>query len=136
MLLFRFVFTTGALSGQDYWATPGGAFEPEKTFAEGARRELFEETGIVTHSVGEPVAARDLVLQLASGERVAAKERFLLVRIVDPVPLSREQWRPEEREVMVEHCWWWASELRATDQVVFPEELVDILARAGLISRR
>jgi 8-oxo-dGTP diphosphatase len=134
VLLFRFVFTTGALRGQDYWATPGGALEPEETFAEAARRELFEETGIVTHTVGEPVAEREFILQLASGERVTAEERFFLVHIVDPVPLSREQWTPEEREVMVEHRWWSASELRATDEVVFPEELVDILVRAGVIS--
>lgn len=134
VLLFRFVFTTGALGGQDYWATPGGALEPGETFAEAARRELFEETGIVTHAVGEPVAEKEFILQLANGERVVAEERFFLVRIVDPMPLSREQWTSGEREVMVEHRWWSPSELCATDEVVFPEELVDILARVGVIS--
>jgi 8-oxo-dGTP diphosphatase len=134
VLLFRFVFTKGPLRGQDYWATPGGALEPEETFAEAARRELLEETGIVTHAVGEPVAEREFILQLANGERVVAEERFFFVRIADPMPLSREQWTPGEREVMVEHRWWSASELRATDEVVFPEELVDILAGAGVLS--
>jgi 8-oxo-dGTP diphosphatase len=134
VLLFRFVFTKGALRGQDYWATPGGAVEPGETFAEAAQRELFEETGIVTAAVGEPVAEKEFILQLATGERVVAEERLFLVRIADSPLLSREQWTPGEQEVMVEHRWWSASDLSATNEVVFPEELAEILARAGAIS--
>lgn len=134
VLLFRFVFTKGALGGQAYWATPGGALEPGETFAEAAQRELFEETGIVTNAVGEPVAEKKFILQLTTGERVVAEERFFLVRTTDPMPLSREQWTPNEREVIVEHHWWSASDLHATDEVVFPEELVDMLAGVGAIS--
>ena len=43
---------------------------------------------------------------------------------------------PREREVMVEHRWWSASELGATDEVVFPEDLVDILADVGVVTGR
>jgi 8-oxo-dGTP pyrophosphatase MutT (NUDIX family) len=135
-LLFRFAFTKGALGGQEYWATPGGAVEPGETFAEAARRELLEETGIVVEAVGDPVAEQEFILQLASGERVVAEERFFLVRVADPVPLSRDQWTPGEREVMVEHRWWSASDLSATDEVVFPEDLADILARVGMTTGR
>jgi 8-oxo-dGTP diphosphatase len=134
VLLFRFSFTKGALEGQDYWATPGGAVEPGETFVEAAQRELFEETGIVTAAVGEPVAEKEFILQLATGERVVAEERLFLVRIADSPLLSREQWTPGEQEVMVEHRWWSASDLSATNEVVFPEELAEILARAGAIS--
>jgi ADP-ribose pyrophosphatase YjhB (NUDIX family) len=130
------VFTKGALGGQDYWATPGGAVEAGETFAEAARRELFEETGIVTQAVGEPVAERESILQLSNGERVVAVERFFLVRIADPVALSQDQWTPGEREVMVGHHWWSASDLSATDEVVFPEDLADILASVGVITGR
>ncbi len=136
VLLFRFVFTEGALGGQDYWATPGGAVEPGETFAVAARRELFEETGIVTQAIGEPVAEKEFILQLANGEHVVAEERFFLVRIADPVPLSRDHWTPGEREVMLEHGWWLASDLSATDEVVFPEDLADILTSVGVITGR
>jgi 8-oxo-dGTP pyrophosphatase MutT (NUDIX family) len=131
VLLFRFVFTRGALAGQDYWATPGGALEQGETFAEAARRELFEETGIVTPTVGEPVAEREFILKLASGEQVVAEERFFLVRIADAVTLSQDRWTPGEREHMVEHRWWSAADLRATDNVIFPQDLADILAGIG-----
>jgi len=134
VLLFRFVFTKGTLGGQDYWATPGGAVETGETFAEAARRELFEETGIVTQAIGEPVAEKEFNLQLANGEQVIAEERFFLVRIADPLPLSQDHWTPGEREVMLEHRWWLASDLSATGEVVFPEDLADILASVGVIA--
>jgi hypothetical protein len=42
VLLFRFVYQRGALAGQSYWATPGGAVEEGETFAQAAVRELQE----------------------------------------------------------------------------------------------
>jgi 8-oxo-dGTP pyrophosphatase MutT (NUDIX family) len=136
VLLFRFVFTAGALAGRAYWATPGGAVESGETFAEAALRELFEETGIVAHDVGEPVAEKEFVLQLTSGERVVAVERFFVIRMVAPVQLSRDRWTPAERDYMVEHRWWSVSDLRTATEVVFPENLIDMLVSVGSITDR
>src|SRR5580658_2706794 len=36
ILLFRFVHRNGALTGQDYWATPGGGVEDGETFEQAA----------------------------------------------------------------------------------------------------
>src|SRR5689334_25328500 len=58
VLLFRFMFKHGPLAGQNYWATPGGALEAGESFADAARRELFEETGITREVVGLEVADR------------------------------------------------------------------------------
>src|SRR6266446_3466641 len=83
VLLFRFVFKRGPLAGQDYWATPGGGLEAGESFADAARRELFEEIGILRDAVGQEVAEREFVLQLHDGEYVMAQERFFVVRVVD-----------------------------------------------------
>jgi 8-oxo-dGTP diphosphatase len=126
VLLFRFVFKRGPLVGQNYWATPGGALEAGESFADAARRELFEETGILRDAVGQEVAEREFVLQLHDGEYVMAKEHFFLVRVADQ-SISRDHWTPTEIEVMTDHRWWSVEELTSTGDAVFPETLVAIL---------
>src|SRR3984893_17386063 len=127
VLLFRFMFNRGSLTGQNYWATPGGALETGESFADAARRELFEETGILRDAVGQEVAEREFVLQLHDGEYVMAQERFYLVRVANHL-LSRDHWTPIEIEVMTDHRWWSVKELTSTSEAVFPETLVAILA--------
>jgi 8-oxo-dGTP diphosphatase len=127
VLLFRFVFNEGPLAGQDYWATPGGALEAGESFADAARRELFEETGILTDAVGQEVAEREFVLQLHDGEYVIAEERFFLVRVAGQ-SISQDHRTPLETEVLIDHRWWSVDELMSASEVVFPETLVAILA--------
>jgi 8-oxo-dGTP diphosphatase len=93
VLLFRFAFKCGPLTGHDYWATPGGALEAGENFADAARRELFEETGILRDAVGPEVAEREFVVQLHDGEYVMAEERLYLVRVADQ-SLSWDYWNP------------------------------------------
>jgi 8-oxo-dGTP diphosphatase len=121
------MFKRGPLAGQDYWATPGGALESGESFPDAARRELFEETGILRDAVGQPVAERQFALQLHDGEYVMAEERFFLVRVTDQL-LSRDHWTPIEIEVMTDLRWWSVEELTSTSETVFPETLIAILA--------
>lgn len=127
LLLFRFVHTKGPLAGQQFWATPGGGLDDGETFEQAAIRELEEETGITVARVDPPIADRELVFPLPSGEEVVSEERFFLIE-ADAPTLSREGWTELEVEVMSEHKWWSRAELAVTDATVYPDNLAAILA--------
>lgn len=128
VLLFRFVHKTGALAGHSFWATPGGEIDPGETFEAAAVRELFEETGLRVADVGTAIAQRTFVMQMPDGEHVMADERFFVIRVGDAA-LSREHWTELEQDVMAEHRWWSREELAGTEDVVFPENLLEMLTR-------
>lgn len=130
LLLFRFVHKTGALEGQDYWATPGGGLESAETFAEAAVRELKEETGISVAGVGDPIARREFVLRLPDGEEVMADEQFFVVTVTDQA-VHRDHWTFQEVEVINDHKWWSAAELQATRDIVWPGDLPELLTSTG-----
>jgi 8-oxo-dGTP pyrophosphatase MutT (NUDIX family) len=129
VLLFRFVHKRGPLSGQDFWATPGGGVEEGETLEQAAIRELAEETGLRRDDLGMEIAHREVVLQLPDGEHAISDERYFVVRAADDV-LSWENWTDFEREVMVEYRWWSRQELRQTRATVWPENLAEMLDAA------
>ena len=131
VLLFRFVHKEGALAGHDHWATPGGGLEEGETFQVAAIRELREETGIQVSAVGESVANRRFPMLMPSGERVISIEQYFVVRAPTQV-LSRSEWTSHEIQVMADHHWWSADELRSTEKTVWPESIVAILEEAGV----
>ena len=130
LLLFRFSHRTGVLAGQDYWATPGGGLQAGETFGEAAIRELREETGIMVRVVEGPIAQREFTLQMPDGEQVVADERFFVVR-VGARTVSPDKWTTRESEVMVEHRWWTAADVEATDAMVWPDNLPHMLRESG-----
>ncbi|MGM4892226.1 NUDIX hydrolase [Tardiphaga sp. 709] len=130
VLLFRFIHKSGALAGQDYWATPGGGLEEGETFHDAAIRELREETGLIRDTVGEPVANREFNLQMPDGEFVSAFEKYYLVTSHDAT-LSRLGWPPDESEVIADHHWWSRDELTHTTEIIWPEQILQMLATAA-----
>jgi 8-oxo-dGTP pyrophosphatase MutT (NUDIX family) len=131
VLLFKFEHKTGPLTGQVFWATPGGGLDPGESYEDAARRELLEETGLLIDDPGPQVGRRTVTFQTPDGEMVSADERFFLIRI-DQLMVSADRWTDLEREVMAEHRWWSASDLRSTVEQVWPEDLAVLLMRAGV----
>jgi 8-oxo-dGTP diphosphatase len=121
VLMFHFTPPNGA----DFWATPGGACDPGETYAQAARRELIEETGIDADP-GPEVAQRTCEFTTIEGQDVWSDERYFLVRVAD-CAISADGHTELERRVMTGHRWWTLDELRETRQTVFPDDLADLV---------
>ena len=126
LLLFRFTPAAGA----HFWATPGGALDPGESYEQAARRELFEETGIVADP-GPEVARRHVEFVTLEGDPVSADERYFLVRVED-CTLSSDGHTELERRVMTAHRWWNRDALLASTEIIYPEDIVDLLDRVAL----
>ncbi|MGJ5203651.1 NUDIX hydrolase [Bradyrhizobium sp. HKCCYLR20261] len=131
LLLFKFVHLAGALKGQQFWATPGGGVDPGESYAAAACREMFEETGIRISDPGPEIAQRSVTFTLVDGEEVSSDERYFLVRVAHP-DLSSVNWTELERAAIAAQHWWRRAELTATGETVYPEDIVEMLARAGV----
>ena len=125
VLLFHFVFNEGALAGQAFWATPGGALGHGESYKDAARRELVEETGIVAE-IGEEIAQREAVFPTPDGEQVTADERYFLVHVANDA-INEDGQEPLEANFMKEYRWWPLTELQGTLETVYPEDIFQLV---------
>lgn len=121
LLLFRF-----HVQGRTpFWAAVGGECDPGETFAAAARRELFEETGIVADA-GLEFAARSYDFTSLEGEDVTADERFFVVRVSE-TRIDTAGHTELERTVMQDHRWFTRAELTDWPERIFPADVLDLL---------
>jgi double-stranded uracil-DNA glycosylase len=106
-----------------WWITPGGGLAPGEREDEALRRELVEEIGLHEFSVGPLVLERTHTLPW--GRRILRQhERLYLVRV------ERHDVRPAidlAPENVTGYRWWTLAELNATDEVVAPPRLAELL---------
>lgn len=123
VLLFRYV-TAGF---DPFWILPGGECEPGEDFAQGARRELLEETGI-------DAAPRRLGVELRAeyvyrGEPVAAVEQFFSHRAA-AAAIDTAGHTELEREVMQEHRWFARGDIADWPESIYPLDILALIDRA------
>jgi 8-oxo-dGTP pyrophosphatase MutT (NUDIX family) len=116
-----------AQPGHPYWFTVGGGLDAGETSAQGAVRELFEETGlrVAPEAVGEPVF-HEVVEFPFDGRWYRQDQDFFLLR-VPRWEVDTGGFDADERAVVDDHRWWSAQELDDTDETVYPEELPGLL---------
>lgn len=125
LLLFRFTFS----GRRPFWATVGGECDPHEDWHEAARRELFEETGMIADP-GPIVAERGNRFVTAEGEPVMADERYFRVRL-PAFELDISGHTELERRIMQEHRWFSRAELASWHEPIFPPEVLELLNRAA-----
>lgn len=129
LLLFR-GFDPAHPEGGHWWFTPGGGLDPGETYADGAARELAEETGLrlTVAEFGEPVHA-DVAEFSFDGVSYRQEQRFFLVRVAAH-EVNTTGFSEVERGSVDGYRWWSAEELCSTAERCYPPDLPAVLTRA------
>ncbi len=110
-----------------WWVTPGGGIDPGEDERQAAVRELAEETGLVSteRDLIGPVARRRV--QHGYSDQVLDQTEVFFVARTDAFEVDISAFTEEEKVTMVDHRWWTAEEIRATEEWIWPKELLDLI---------
>lgn len=108
------------------WITPGGGVDPGETHEQAAIRELFEETGLVVDSVGEPVWSLDFAVAWDDADHDRGHAEYYVVRCERFEPASTN-WTEDEHIDVTAHGWFTAAELLRSGQPFEPYDLPRLL---------
>jgi 8-oxo-dGTP pyrophosphatase MutT (NUDIX family) len=116
-----------ARPGERWWFTPGGGLNRDETTAEGAARELQEETGlrVTAAELGSPIWHETTEFSYG-GRQFRQDQDFFLLRVaewrVDTAGMDED-----EQRTITEHRWWSAEEIEASSEQIFPTTLATLL---------
>ncbi|GAB3082406.1 NUDIX hydrolase [Micromonospora schwarzwaldensis] len=113
--------------GHRYWFTPGGGLDPGETPAQGAARELAEETGLrlTPTELGAPIWSETVEFPF-DGVWYRQEQEFFLVR-VPGWAVDTAGFNEVERASVHGHRWWVVTELATSTERYYPPDLPDRL---------
>ena len=117
------------------WLTPGGGVEDHESHAEGAIRELFEETGLRVDSVGEPIWSIEGQSIFNDGHVQSTYSEYFVVRTTS-FELTNENWMDNEFVDITDVRWWTVEELNTSGEKYSPEPLLEVIQLAIERSRK
>ncbi|MGE3692504.1 MAG: NUDIX hydrolase [Novosphingobium sp.] len=124
VLLFRYV----PEGSPAFWMLPGGELDPHEDFAEAARRELFEETGIDADPA--PLGIAREFHYTYEHQQVLGVEHFFLHR-TESCAIDTSGHTPLEQVRMQEHRWFALEELEDWPELVWPKDIAALLDSAN-----
>ncbi|MDH6255521.1 MAG: NUDIX domain-containing protein [Aurantimicrobium sp.] len=111
------------------WLTPGGGVEDHESHAEGAIRELFEETGLRVESVGDPIWSIEGQSIFNDGHVQSTYSEYFVVRTTS-FELTNENWMDNEFVDITDVRWWTVEELNTSGEKYSPEPLLEVIQLA------
>jgi ADP-ribose pyrophosphatase YjhB (NUDIX family) len=105
-----------------HWATPGGGLNPGESFAEGAARELAEETGWTDVQIGDQVYEAEFVEHYGT-HSVRHHWCFFLAQVPARCREVADVDGMHQADGIAAWRWWPQDELGATTEVIKPAGL-------------
>jgi 8-oxo-dGTP pyrophosphatase MutT (NUDIX family) len=110
-----------------WWELPGGGIDPGESYVEAAVRELQEETGIVTDTVGPANWTRTATFKCRGFRRVQ-EEVVALVTVPAVAPAIDVTGQLDyEADAYMSSRWWPLNELLTTSERFYPGRLPSLL---------
>ncbi|MEV6964520.1 NUDIX domain-containing protein [Hamadaea sp. NPDC051192] len=105
----------GRLPSMDFWLLVGGGLNPEESYEEAARREVFEETGITDLVLGPCILRQEKVVENPYGELQHVKQQVFVGRVPSGVPVSFDGHEPLEASAILGYEWFTHAQVLARE---------------------